>query len=269
MLNQEQSYEENRNDFHEINSNIEKMGFCAIPLEKKEEDGNKEKIPFYAKLAIFLCGFAYCGFFIVQIIVALFCKNNFESKLNFEVAVISITYLVLFGIFLYFIIRYRKYFAQELKDPKKYLYGFLFGIVTIAIEIFVSYIVQSIFPTDLNGNQQSIVDYTENYPILMLFITVFVGPLCEEMTYRVGLYELIKEKNEMIAFFATSLIFAFIHISFDSTTTVQAELTSFPIYLTIAVCLTYSYKKYGFACSYVAHVFLNLISYMSITMIQA
>ena len=119
------------------------------------------------------------------------------------------------------------------------------------------------FPSETNANQSDIMELTTAYPTIMFFITVIIGPLCEEITYRVGLFELLKEKNEIMAFIVSSLIFAFIHMSFIDTT-LKAELTAFPIYLCIGLCLTYAYKKYGLACSYVAHLSLNLISFLSI-----
>lgn len=265
MLNQEQGYEENRNDFQEINTNIEKMGFYSIPPEKNQVEDNEEKIPFYVKIIMFACGFSYGGFFLLNVIFLLFTGKTKTEDITIgdEVFVISGVYFTLFAISLFFIIKYRKHFISKLKDPTKYLQGLVFGVITIGLEIGVSMIMNAILPADINANQQTIVDYTKAYPILMFFVTVFIGPLCEEMTYRVGLFEAIKEKNEKVALIATSLIFAAIHISF-SDTTVEAELNALPVYIAIGLCLTYCYKKHGLACSYVAHVFLNLMSFLGI-----
>ena len=265
MLNEEQGYKENKNDFQEINSNIEKMQFSPIPPTKSQAEEDKEKLPLMVKIAMFASGFAWAGFLLIQYIWVFIVRNTVEDieSVTANVALISGSYFTLFGVFLYFLIRYRKYFFSKLKDPTKYLYGLLYGVVTIGIEIAVSMIMNAILPADVNSNQKLIINYTEAYPILMFFVTVFVGPLCEELTYRVGLYESLKEKNETLALIATSLIFAFIHISF-SDTTVQAELNALPVYIAIGFCLTYTYKKGGLASSYVAHVFLNLISFLSI-----
>lgn len=265
MLNEEQCYKENQNDFDEINNSIEKMGFYSIPPEKKQAEDDKEKLPFYVKLIIFACGFAFGGYYLLQYIwVLIITKGDLDNITPAqEVGVISACYFTLFAISLFFIIKYRKYFAAKLKNPTKYLQGLIFGLVTVGIEMAVSMIMNSILPADTNANQQAIMDYTNCYPILMFFVTVFIGPLCEEMTYRVGLFEAIKEKNETAALIATSLIFAVIHISF-SNTTIEAELNALPVYITIGFCLTYAYKKHGLACSYVAHVFLNLLSFLSI-----
>lgn len=262
MLNQEQGYEENRNDFDEINNNLQKMGFTPSQVEKNNEN-NDEKLPFKVKLILFLCGFSYIGFLILQLIWILVLKAFVEDDVTLSVSVVSGTYLSLFGIFIYFGIRYKKYFLSKIKDPTRYLYGLLCGVITIGIEIAVSLIITTLFPSETNANQAAVESYTFAYPTLMFFITVIIGPLCEEITYRVGLFELLKEKNEILALILTSLIFAFIHISFTDTTFL-AEATSFPIYLTIGLCLTYGYKKYGLPCSYIAHMLLNLISFLAI-----
>ena len=265
MLNQEQGYEENRNDFQEINTNIEKMGFYSIPPEKNQVEDNEEKIPFYVKIIMFACGFSYGGFFLLNVIFLLFTGKTKTEDITIgdEVFVISGVYFTLFAIFLFFIFTYRKYFASKLKNPSLYLKGLIFGVVTIGIEMGVGMIMNTILPAETNANQQTIIDYTQAYPILMFIVTVFIGPLCEEMTYRVGLFEAIKEKNETVALIATSLIFAAIHISFQDTTA-RAELNALPVYMAIGFCLTYCYKKYGLAASYVAHVLLNLLSFLAI-----
>ncbi|MCR5309451.1 MAG: CPBP family intramembrane metalloprotease [Bacilli bacterium] len=262
MLNLEDQYQENKNNFEEINNNLEKLGDISYTPIKKD-DKNDGKLPFMTKLIIFLCGFSYTGFLLLQLIWLIILGNIFEDKNAANVAILTGTYLTLFVIMIAFAIKNKKYFLSKIKDPTKYLYGLLFGVVTIGIEIIVSYIIQSICPSDVNANQQTVIDFTTSYPTLMFFITVLVGPLCEEFTYRVGLYELLKEKNETLAFILTSIIFAFIHIQFTDTTFL-AEITALPVYLTIGFCLTYGYKLYGLPCSYVAHAFLNLISFLSI-----
>lgn len=266
MLYLEEDYQENKSDFDEINSNIEKINLTNYSVSKKPDE-NEEKLSFKTKLIMFLCGFSYVGFLILSVFWTLVLRGFFEDELALSVAIISALYFSLFGIMLFFVFKNKKYFISKIKDPTKYLYGLLFALATIAIEVAVSYVINVLFPADTNANQQTVIDYTTNYPTLMFFVTVLIGPFCEEFTYRVGLYELLKEKNEIMAFIVSSLVFAFIHISF-SDTTLAAELTSYPIYLTIGLCFTYAYKKYGLPCSYVSHVMLNLISYMAITFQQ-
>ena len=97
----------------------------------------------------------------------------------------------------------------------------------------------------------------------MFLVSVVVGPMCEEITYRVGLYGALREKNKVIGFIVSGLVFAFMHIVFTDTT-LRAELTAFPIYLLISYFLNYAYEKNGLACSYMAHMTLNLISFIAI-----
>ena len=90
-----------------------------------------------------------------------------------------------------------------------------------------------------------------------------IGPFCEEITYRVGLFDLIKRKNKILAYIIEVLIFAFIHIQF-SETTLGAELAAFPIYLAIGFFLTFAYDKFDLPASYMAHIFLNTISFIAV-----
>lgn len=261
MLNQEQGYQENKNNFDEINNSIEKMGFSPTPVMKKDEN-NEEKLPFKTKLILFLIGFAYAGFLVIQLVWGFIFSFIKDKEVTYPVVVVTITYLSMFGAFVYFGIKNKKYFINKLKDPTKYLYGLICGLITIGIEMIIAYIINVLFPSDINANQKAVESYITAYPTLMFFITVVIGPLCEEITYRVGLFELLKEKNETMALIVSSLIFAFIHISFTDTTVI-AEVTAFPIYLCIGLCLTYGYKKYGLPCSYIAHLSLNLISFLA------
>lgn len=265
MLNLDEEYQENKSGFDEINSNIEKMGMYSVTSPQKPEI-KEEKLSNKTRLIMFLCGFSYFGFLILQIFWGIVFENFIEDELTFNVATISALYFSLFGIMMFIAIKNKDYFKNKIKDPTKYLYGLIYGIATIGIEIAVSYLITTLFPTETNANQATVIEFASNYPTLMFFVIVLIGPLCEELTYRVGLYELIKDvskNNDILAIILSSLVFAFIHISFTETT-VAAELASFPIYLTIGVCFTFAYKKFGLPCSYICHVLINLLSFWSI-----
>jgi hypothetical protein len=266
MLNLEDNYHNSQNDFDEINKTLEQIDVSQMTASKKQEN-DEEKLPFFRKLALFLCGFAYCGLILIATIMSLIFGEIFTDKSALQAAVQTSTYIALLIVLFCIAFPYRKYFINNLKDVTKYLYGILFGLMTIAIEIVVSKIINYFFPSEINANQEAVEQFILNYPTLMFFITVLIGPFCEEITYRVGLYEMIREKNETVALIVTSLIFAFVHIQFTETT-FRAEATAFPIYLVIGFMLTYTYKKQGLPGSFVAHAMLNAISFLS-TLVRA
>ena len=258
MLNSDDNYSNNNTDFDEINSTIEQIG-----VNKKNNPKNEEKLPFNTKMAMFLLGFSYAGLLGISLIVSLFVLIFTKDEGLSNIIVQSVSYVILLGAFIYVCYPYKKFFLKNLQEPTNYLYGFLFGLMTIGCEIIVSYLVGLIYQADTNANQAVVESLVNSYPTLMFIVTVFIGPICEELTYRVGLFGMLKEKNETMAFIVSALVFAFVHISFFDTT-VAAELTAFPVYLTIGFLLTYAYKRYGLACSLVAHMMLNLLSFIAI-----
>ncbi len=137
----------------------------------------------------------------------------------------------------------------------------MFGFIALLLEIAVNSLISIFYTPELNANQTAVNSLLENYPTITFFVIVIIGPICEELTYRVGLYNLLKTKNENLGFILSGFIFAFVHISFTNTT-LLAELAAFPVYLVIAYSFNYAYKKYGFAGSVSAHIIVNLASFL-------
>ena len=117
-------------------------------------------------------------------------------------------------------------------------------------------------PAD-NVNQASVESIATSYPLIGIFIMGMVGPICEELTYRVGLYSFLRRINKYLALVVTAIVFAMIHFTFDAKDIVE-ELWSFPSYLISGVILTLAYERRGPACSITAHVCYNLIAVLMI-----
>lgn len=262
MLNINEDNQKNIYDFDEINNDIVQINSSGINVQP-HKDENSEILPAKTKLTFFLVGFSYTGLLVLSIFWAILLAFFSDDKSFISICVQSFTYISLLAIFVFIARKSKKYFINELKNVENYIHGIAFGFIAIAAEIAVNLLVQTFFPSEVNGNQAAVVDLFTNYPTIMFFVTVFVGPLCEEITYRVGLFGLIKEKNETLALIVASFVFAFVHMSFTDTTFV-AEITSFPTYLVIGFVLTYAYKKYGLPCSFIAHLIINLISVLGI-----
>ncbi|MCQ2087132.1 MAG: CPBP family intramembrane metalloprotease [Bacilli bacterium] len=263
MLQIEDEYTNKVDDFNEINETINTISSFNFETYKKPKTNNPDGLSWKKRLALFLLGFSYAGLFIVSLIVGISIAIFVEDKALYSILVESITYIILFAIMFAICFTERKYFANELKDPSKYTKGLVIGVCLIAVEFVLSVAIEIFYKPDVNANQAIVESLTKNYPTLMFIITCLIGPVCEELTYRVGLYGMLRKKNEIMGFIVAGLVFAAVHISFTDTT-LLAELCAFPIYLSISYLLTLAYKKYGLAASLTAHIFINLISFISI-----
>jgi len=250
---------ENDSDFTEINDNLATIQTFDF---SNSQNGNEEKndfLPLRTRLLLFLWGFSYTGILAISVVIAMLLMlfTNDETVIN--VALEALSYSCILGILLYVIRKYKKKIIPLLKDPKGYLRGLGFGIATFFVEIVLSSIIYNFYPSDTNANQALIESMINSYPTIMILVACIIGPICEELTYRVGLFGIIRKKNELLGIVISSLVFGLVHLSFTSTDLV-AEFVALPIYIAIGACLTYAYKKYGFTCSFVAHAFINLIS---------
>ena len=110
-----------------------------------------------------------------------------------------------------------------------------------------------------NINQSAADAFANNYPILAFFVMAIIGPICEELTYRVGLHSFLRRINKYLALVVTIIIFAMIHFTFDAENIVE-ELWSLPSYLVSGLLLTLAYEVRGPACSITAHACYNLFA---------
>ena len=152
-------------------------------------------------------------------------------------------------------------------------YGALGGLGVLAASIVIGMIVHIIRPdTTANENQSGLVLMSKNYMVFALIIFGLVGPICEELTYRVGLYSFTKRWNRTAAYIITPIVFGLIHFNWESLTiggnTLVNELCNLPDYIVAGVLFSYYYEKGGFACSATAHVVNNLVA-LSISAMQA
>ena len=114
----------------------------------------------------------------------------------------------------------------------------------------------------VNGNEQALRDMAALSPALALIVFGIVGPFCEEMTYRIGLFGFLSRLGRVWAYALTALVFGFIHFGWSTVGTDAAldELANIPPYVFAGVAFGFLYDKYGFAASFLAHTSNNLIS---------
>lgn len=158
-------------------------------------------------------------------------------------------------------------FLIPFKKKRTYLYGIAYGLILVIVSSFVSSIMSLLTSnTSVNTNETGINTITTAFPILSLIVFGILGPLCEEVTYRVGLFSSISQKLKPLwAYLITILIFGLIHFDFTAlfSGNVDAliiELSNLPTYLVSGLLLCYFYTKEGFGVSSIAHIFNNLLS---------
>ncbi len=267
----------NCNECHEAFDALEdscpNCGHRNETFDELKMSRNTITLPWAKQLAFFLIG--CLGFQIIAVIVEVimllagYSVDDLSTAgglgiLNFA------AYLILFAIFLILLIPYYKTKVfRTFKGYKVYIYGIGFGIGLIVFSIVYGLITSLIYPIEDNANQSTIEAIAAVYPFLSVVIFGIVGPICEELTYRVGLFTLLRRWNRVGAYIVTMVIFAFIHFDFTAITTCIStgesealinELLNIPSYLVAAWALTYVYDKHGFAASTTAHAFNNLVS---------
>lgn len=118
-----------------------------------------------------------------------------------------------------------------------------------------------------NVNETNVVSLTTMYPLASVIFFGIIGPICEELTYRVGLFSLCSKKSRILAYIITMVVFAFIHFNFDALLTkninsalVVNELLNLPYYMFAGFAFAFTYDHYGFEASVTAHIANNLMS---------
>lgn len=102
-----------------------------------------------------------------------------------------------------------------------------------------------------------------NLPALAFFSFVIVGPLCEELAYRVGFFGIIRKHNRFLAHLTVILIYSLVHLDFTQLGNVN-EWINLPVYIVPSFILTMLYEYEGLSASLYAHALNNLISFILI-----
>ncbi len=174
-------------------------------------------------------------------------------------------YALLFVILLLIIWKGIVKFFPAFKRKETYIYGALMGIALLVVSI-VWNMISSIWGATTNENQSSVVEMVKTAPVFAVLITGIIGPLCEEITYRVGFFGFGKRINRIFAYFLASVVFGLIHIH-DWTSC--NEWLSFPSYLLSGLLLAFTYEKFGIGASWIAHSLNNLVGVVQILLMSS
>lgn len=217
-------------------------------------------------LMLFLIGFLFI--YLIQTVLSFFFLANtyllyftYEASayLNFS------TYFILFGIFIIYLKDDLKDILIDLKKSRTYIYGLIYGLILIIVPTFISSILNIIFNnSSSNTNQETIESILDLFPFLSIIVFGLIGPICEEFTYRLGLFSSLSKKlNIVLTYIISAIIFGLIHFDYTSLTDVtllKTELINIPSYIVSGFLLCYFYKKEGLVASSIAHISNNMFS---------
>ena len=215
-----------------------------------------------AQIGMFLAGFALAGMLVSELIISNFVVLIPGDDVLKQTLLLLFTYLsMLGGLAAIVLTTRRKHFFDKYKRGLDYVYGIGYAITIVLVSMIIGAII-TIFHTPAdNNNQAAAVAVAKNYPIIAFFLLGFLGPICEELTYRVGLYSFFRRINKYLAFGVTIVVFALIHFDFGAEDIIN-ELWSLPSYLISGFILTLAYEHRGPACSMTAHVLYNIFAFL-------
>lgn len=238
-------------------------------IEPEKEKYGSSMIPATKQLIIFLTG--WVGFQIIALLVQVFLVNSFSIANEIapqlvvrdalvKILINSLAYGILLILLLF--ITYSDIFKQlkSFKQWQSYVAGTVCLLSIYAFNFIYGNLIRLIpVPVTDNVNETAVVSLQSLYPVLSLIIFGFVAPICEELTYRVGLFSLLKRKSRVLAYVVTILVFALIHSNFNYANFFN-ELLNLPYYAYAAFAFCFAYEHFGFAGSVIPHILNNLIS---------
>jgi membrane protease YdiL (CAAX protease family) len=215
-----------------------------------------------AQIGMFIAGFALAGMLVAELFLSIFVALFPVDDTLKQTLLLLFTYLCMLGGLAAIVLSTRRnIFFSKYKRGLDYIYGIGYALTIVIVSMIVGAII-SIFHTPAdNNNQAAAVAVAKNYPIIAFFLLGFLGPICEELTYRVGLYSFFRRINKYLAFGVTIVVFALIHFDFRASDIIN-ELWSLPSYLISGFILTLAYEHRGPACSMTAHVLYNIFAFL-------
>lgn len=226
------------------------------------------KVESWKNVTLFLTGWlGFTIFAFISALIVVFLYSSLGLTLDetaYSAALSYGGYFILLGVLLLILSNNILELTEDFKKPMIWFKGLYYGVILIVVSVIVGLIFQSLSPieTTVNENEEIAELITISYPVLSIIVLGVLGPICEEFTYRIGLFSGLKRVNRVLAYVVCALIFGFIHFSFDfeDTNNLINELINIPQYIVAGLLLCYFYEKSGIATSIIAHCTNNLFS---------
>ncbi len=247
---------------HPHHQETQKRSFNPFQFESREF-----KTSIYKQIVCFLIGFV--GLQLISLLISVIIKAvnpyylltiTYQGMVNFAI------YSILFGVLLLVINKELIPLLNNFKIPKTWLNGIGNGFILIVVSTIVSMIFNLMATailgsSSVNNNEAGINSIQSVYPFASIIIFGIIGPICEEITYRLGFFSLLKSANRVVAYVGVAILFGLIHFDYSTTGAALAnEFFNLPSYIVAGVLLSYFYDKYGLSNSILAHITNNLFA---------
>lgn len=164
--------------------------------------------------------------------------------------------------------------AKAFTFPHTYLYVFYALMMMLVLGTIWGYIDQVItaaagLKSSTNSNEGAIETQLAAYPGLLIPEICLIVPLCEELTYRQGLFEAVRRYSRVWAYIVITIAFGLLHTAIGSISAIASqdwnafyiELLSFPSYAIGGGVLAWAYERNGddFFASFLTHAAYNTL----------
>lgn len=198
------------------NQNSEKKKFRMF-----NDNELNNSLVFWKNIILFIWGSGcYIG---LNYLLNAICGRFYDSMgdNNYNIMMMNLCYgLLLLGFIIFFIVDRKsgKALLKSLKGYKPYLFGLIIFVISFVLEIVINMIIHYACKSNIqvNSNESGLRQMISASPWAIFLPIVVFGPLCEELTYRVGLYGLIAKKNKWIGIVVSAIVFGILHFSFSS-----------------------------------------------------
>ncbi len=229
-----------------------------IAFVERRDVNKKKEVSLFLFMVLGLQILSLAFSLVTQIINPYFLvSQNGQAMMNFSL------YFIAFGICLLIINKDIINIFYKFKNIRTYLYGIGYGFLLILVSALYGVISSSLFGNvGSNNNENAINAIVVNFPVLSVIVFSFMGPICEEFGYRLGLFSFLRRYNRVIAYIVSAVIFGFIHFDFSSfgnAAALKVELINIPSYVISGLILCYVYDKEGLETSILCHITNNFV----------
>ena len=239
----------------EYDESLKECPICALTKIEKRES-HVINLKWFYSLALFLIGsfgLHIIAFKLTHVFASYAYENYYSGLVNFT------GYFILFAFLLTAVIANLDLFIKPFKERMQYFYGICMGCLVLFGSVTISFIINLIHTIDNNANETAIRSVISVSPVLSIIVFGLIGPICEELTYRAGLFTLINKKNRILAYILTVILFGFIHFDYTNIGSLN-EWLNLPIYCFSGFVFTFTYDHFGLPAAITAHMTNNLIS---------
>lgn len=154
---------------------------------------------------------------------------------------------------------------QMVHDPEALLFASAvgFGVYRVS-SIVIGLLITLLFPDFANLNDGAVIDILGQYPLLMFVCTVVLAPVAEELLFRGLIFGWLQEKNVLLGYILSTLLFAAIHVvQYIGLYSVEHIFVALVMYLPAGLCFAWAYQRSGSIISPILiHAINNFLAFL-------